>query len=69
MTSGPGKGGQRGILRGAGEATILRTLAVKNPGTSLTHNSLQRTFDLKSVHTAGNYLHYLEEAYLIFCST
>ena len=37
-----------------------------NPGTSLTYNSLQRTFDLKSVHTAGNYLHYLEEAYLIF---
>lgn len=36
-----------------------------NPATSFTHNSLKRTFDLKSVHTAGNYVNYLEEAYLI----
>jgi predicted AAA+ superfamily ATPase len=37
-----------------------------NPATRVTYNSLQRTFDLRSVHTAKNYLHFLEEAYLIF---
>lgn len=43
----------------------LSLYCFSNPATSLTHNSLQRTFDLKSSHTAGNYLQYLEEAYLI----
>lgn len=43
----------------------LSLFCFSNPATSLTHNSVQRTFDLKSVHTAGNYVHYLEEAYLI----
>ena len=43
----------------------LSLYCFSNPATSLTHNSVKRTFDLKSVHTAGNYVHYLEEAYLI----
>jgi hypothetical protein len=37
-----------------------------HPATRLTYNSVQRTFGLRSVHTAQSYLHYLEEAYLIF---
>ncbi len=36
-----------------------------NPSTAMTYNRVQRTFDLKSVHTAENYVHFLEEAYLI----
>ena len=43
----------------------LSLYCFSNPATSLTHNSIKRTFDFKSVHTAGNYVHYLEEAYLI----
>jgi predicted AAA+ superfamily ATPase len=43
----------------------LSLYCFSNPATALTHNSVKRTFDLKSVHTAGNYVHYLEEAYLI----
>jgi uncharacterized protein len=43
----------------------LSLYCFSNPATALTHNSIKRTFDLKSVHTAGNYVHYLEEAYLI----
>ena len=43
----------------------LSLYCFSNPATSLTHNSVKRTFDFKSVHTAGNYVHYLEEAYLI----
>jgi uncharacterized protein len=37
-----------------------------NPATRATYNSLQRTFGFRSVHTAKSYLHYLEEAYLVF---
>ena len=43
----------------------LSLYCFSNPATSLTNSSVQRTFDLKSSHTAGNYLQYLEEAYLI----
>jgi hypothetical protein len=43
----------------------LSLYCFSNPATSLTHNSVKRTFDLRSVHTAGNYVGYLEEAYLI----
>jgi predicted AAA+ superfamily ATPase len=43
----------------------LSLYCFSNPATSLTHNSVKKTFDLKSVHTAGNYVQYLEEAYLI----
>lgn len=43
----------------------LSLYCFSNPATSLTHQSVKRTFDLRSVHTAGNYVGYLEEAYLI----
>lgn len=43
----------------------LSLYCFSNPATSLTYNSIKKTFDLKSVHTAGNYVQYLEEAYLI----
>lgn len=43
----------------------LSLYCFSNPATSLTHNSIKKTVDLKSVHTAGNYVQYLEEAYLI----
>ncbi len=43
----------------------LSLYCFSNPATTLTHNSVMRTFDLKSVHTAGNYVQFLEEAYLI----
>jgi len=43
----------------------LSLYCFSNPATAITNNSMMRTFDLKSAHTAGNYLEYLEEAYLI----
>lgn len=43
----------------------LSLYCFSNPATSLTNNGVMRTFDLKSAHTAGNYVDFLEEAYLI----
>jgi predicted AAA+ superfamily ATPase len=43
----------------------LSLYCFSNPSAALTYNRVQRTFDLKSVHTAENYVHFLEEAYLI----
>lgn len=43
----------------------LSLYCFSNPATRVTYNSIQRTFGLKSVHTAKNYIHFLEEAYLI----
>jgi len=49
----------------------LRTLkelslyCFSNPAAPTTFNRIQRTFGFKSVHTAENYLHFLEEAYLV----
>lgn len=43
----------------------LSLYCFSNPATPMTYNRIQRTFDFKSVHTAGNYLHFLEEAYLV----
>ncbi len=37
-----------------------------NPGTKITYNRLKNQFNLKSEHTAKNYLSHLEESYLIF---
>lgn len=44
----------------------LSLFCFANPATRATYNSLQRTFGFRSVHTAKSYLHYLEEAYLVF---
>jgi hypothetical protein len=44
----------------------LALYSASNPATRITYNSVQRTFSLRSVHTAKSYLHYLEEAYLVF---
>ena len=44
----------------------LSLYCFSNPATRVTYNSIQRTFGLRSVHTAKSYLHYLEEAYLVF---
>lgn len=43
----------------------LSLYCFSNPATAITNNSVMRTFGLKSAHTAGNYVGYLEEAYLI----
>ncbi len=37
-----------------------------NPAAPMTFNRIQRAFSFSSVHTAQEYVHYLEEAYLIF---
>ncbi|MBI2930148.1 MAG: ATP-binding protein [Planctomycetes bacterium] len=44
----------------------LSLYCFSNPTASLTYNRVQRAFGLRSVHTAENYVHFLEEAYLIF---
>lgn len=37
-----------------------------NPSAAMTYNRMQRAFAMRSVHTAEQYVGYLEEAYLIF---
>jgi hypothetical protein len=43
----------------------LSLYCFSNPATAVTNHSVVRTFGLRSAHTAGNYLEFLEEAYLI----
>lgn len=43
----------------------LSLYCFSNPSTSLTNHGVKRTFDMKSAVTAGNYVQFLEEAYLI----
>lgn len=40
--------------------------AISNFGSRMTYNKIKKIFDMKSVHTAKNYLNYLEETYLVF---
>lgn len=40
--------------------------AISNFGSRITYNKIKNIFDIKSVHTAKNYLSYLEETYLVF---
>jgi hypothetical protein len=40
--------------------------AVSNFGSKISYHKIKNIFEIKSVHTAKNYLNYLEEAYLIF---
>jgi hypothetical protein len=44
----------------------LSLYCFSNPATRVTYNSVQRTFAFRSVHTAKSYLHFLEEASLVF---
>lgn len=39
---------------------------ISNFGSRVTYNKIKKIFDIKSVHTAKNYLNYLEETYLVF---
>lgn len=39
---------------------------ISNFGSRITYNRIKKIFDMKSVHTAKNYLNYLEETYLLF---
>ena len=43
----------------------LSLYCFSNPSTPLSHPRIQRFFDVGSVHTATNYIQYLEEAYLV----
>ncbi len=43
----------------------LSLYCLSNPAAAMTYNRIQRAFGFRSVHTVENYLHYLEEAYLI----
>ncbi len=43
----------------------LSLYCFSNPAAPMTFNRVQRAFGFKSVHTAANYVHFLEEAYLV----
>jgi len=40
--------------------------AISQFGSRISYHKLKNIFEIKSIHTAKNYLHYLEEAYLLF---
>ncbi len=44
----------------------IALFAISNFGSKVSYHKIKNLFEIKSVHTAKNYLNYLEEAYLIF---
>lgn len=44
----------------------IALFAISNFGSKISYHKIKNIFEIKSVHTAKNYLNYLEEAYLIF---
>lgn len=40
--------------------------AISNFGASISYHKIKNIFEIKSVHTIKNYLHYLEDAFLLF---
>ena len=44
----------------------IALFSISNFASKISYNKIKNIFEMKSVHTVKNYLHYLEEAYLLF---
>lgn len=53
-------------LRSSTQLKELARYLLQHPGNRYTFNSLNKTFQFKSIHTLQNYISYLKETYLIF---